>query len=87
MEWSNDLSLILIQEYEKLPILWDVTHSQYYNKTKKNDAWQELVNTINVEHLDINEAQKKMKSLLGSFRREKSKIKTSMGTGKGKSDI
>ena len=45
--------LLLIQEFEKLPILWNAKHPEYYSKILKNDAWQELLEKINDENMGI----------------------------------
>jgi len=52
----------------------------YYNKLKK-DAWRELCEKF---EKSTEELKKKIDSLKGSYRREKTRAKTSMGTGKGK---
>lgn len=61
--------------YEEKPILWD----HCYNKLKKNDAWVELANEMEI---DTEECKKKLTVLLASLRREKAKVNTSKGTGK-----
>lgn len=72
MDWSNEDALLLIQEYQKWRLLWDPKHNEHFNKIKKNDAWEEIAKACSIE---IDEAKKKMSSLLGSFRREKAKGK------------
>lgn len=84
MDFSRETSLELIVEYKKRPILWKVTHEFYYNKIKKEDAWQEIAQLFK---RDVSEIQKKIDSLKGSFRREKAKVKKAVGTGKGKFEI
>jgi len=80
MEWCQDDCLLLIQEYEKRTLLWDSKDPYHFSKTKKYDAWCEIAKELNTNH---DEVKKKMSSFLGSFRREKSKGKKSIGTGKG----
>lgn len=70
MSWSQKKCLSLIDEYEKKELLWNRDHEDYFNKTKKHDAWVEIASAFNVTH---EEAKKKMDSLLSSFRREKAK--------------
>lgn len=81
MEWNNELSLKLIDEYEKCSVLWDPKNALHFNRQKKVDAWNTIATNLNLSVLDV---KQKMNSLLGSFRREKAKGKKSTGTGKGK---
>lgn len=80
IDWDQDKYIKLIQLYERNPILWDAQNVQHYNKNLKNDAWKSIGKEM-AEDEDV--IKKKMTSLLGSFRREKSKIKNSLRTGKG----
>lgn len=80
MEWSNEQCLELIDLYEKHPILWDPKNQFYFSKTKKDDAWESISKELNVDTAVV---RKKMSSLLGSFRAQRSKCKKSVGTGKG----
>nr|CAH7749023.1 unnamed protein product [Callosobruchus chinensis] len=79
MEWSQQIVLVLLEEYQKREILWKPRHPLYYNTIKKEDAWREIAAILNVE---VQELKKKMESLKGSFRREKSRVKKGTGTGK-----
>nr|CAH7730202.1 unnamed protein product [Callosobruchus chinensis] len=72
MEWSQQIVLVLLEEYQKREILWKPRHPLYYNTIKKEDAWREIAAILNVE---VQELKKKMESLKGSFRREKSRVK------------
>ncbi|XP_060881404.1 uncharacterized protein LOC132952911 [Metopolophium dirhodum] len=83
-DWDREKYLQLIQLYEQNPILWDAQNAQHFNKNLKNDAWLSIANQMD-EDEDI--VRKKMNSLNGSFRREKSKTKNSMRTGKGRDEI
>jgi len=79
-DWDREKYLKPIQLYEQNPIIWDAQNAQHFNKNLKNDAWLSIANQMD-EDVDI--VRKKMISLNGSFRREKSKTKNSMRTGKG----
>jgi predicted neutral ceramidase superfamily lipid hydrolase len=61
-------------------LLWDTKNPLYYNKIKKNDAWEEIAVEL---HTTVDECKKKMNALLSALRREKAKIKRSQGTGRG----
>lgn len=81
MEWSEKNSLLLIELYRVKGVLWDPTTPGYYNKTKKNNAWEDIAAKMGKP---VDECRRKMISLLSSFRRERGKMrkKTEEGTGK-----
>lgn len=79
-EWTNELALQLIDDYEKFPVLWDAKGPHNFSKNKKADAWEAI--SLNMR-VDMPQCIQKMNSLLGSFRREKKEGKKSIGTGKG----
>lgn len=76
--WSTDKCLQLIDEYKKFPVLWNPKDSFYYSKSKKAEAYEVIAQKLNISVSDV---KQKMNSLLGSFRRERSKGKKAMGTG------
>nr|CAH7761086.1 unnamed protein product [Callosobruchus chinensis] len=80
----EQIVLVLLEEYKKKEILWKPRHPLYYNTIEKEDAWREIAEVLNV---DVQELKKKMESLKGSFRREKSRVKKGSGTGKGRDRI
>jgi hypothetical protein len=57
MEWTNDVTLKLISEYEKLVVLWESTHKFYKLVNKKNDAWEEIAKEVGIS---VAEVKKKM---------------------------
>lgn len=81
MEWSNENTLKLINVYRTKSLLWDPKHVNHFKKPMKEDAWREIESEMNIS---AENCKKKMISLLSSYRREKSKVKNSQGTGKGK---
>lgn len=80
MEWTKEMALQLIDEYERFPVLWEAKHPSYFSRNKKVDAWEQIASNAK---MDAYAAKQKMTSLLASFRREKAKCKKSVGTGKG----
>lgn len=80
MDWDREKCLELIDTYKKYPFLWNPKHGLYYNKTKKNDAWAAIDASLGCAP---GVSKKKMDSILSSFRREKTKGRKLMGTGKG----
>lgn len=56
MEVETDL---LISEVEKRPAIWDMTSSEYSNRTLKRKAWEELVLVFS----DVEDTEDKKKNL------------------------
>lgn len=72
MDLSKDEIFNLIDEYKKHRVLWDTSYKGHFNKNTKIMAWEEIAETCGI---DARDARRKMASLLGSFRREKAKLK------------
>lgn len=70
MEWSNSISVNLINLYREHECLWNPLHDDYKSKLKKTDAWNEISEIMECEVIEV---KKKMESLLSSFRRERQK--------------
>ncbi|KAJ8909275.1 hypothetical protein NQ315_008881 [Exocentrus adspersus] len=84
MEWTEDTILLLINLYRHQECLWNAKHSLYYNKLRKYDSWVQIAAELNTT---VEECKKKITNLLSAFRREKAKVKKSIGTGKGSDEI
>lgn len=76
--------LELIDHYRKYPILWDSKNKWHFNKKKKHHAWEAVAKAMNI---DSEDAKKKMQSLLGSFRREKIRLKENFNSNPHKNVI
>ncbi|XP_014239661.1 uncharacterized protein LOC106661059 [Cimex lectularius] len=76
MEWSEQLTLQLIEVYRTKEELWNTKHPNYYNKIKKNDAWNDLAGHFQTT---ANECKRKINNLLSGMRREKVKMKKTQG--------
>ncbi|XP_072384669.1 uncharacterized protein [Diabrotica undecimpunctata] len=83
-EWNHEEVEKLIEAYRGKPELGNPKSNNYHIKSKKYDAWVFIADNIGCS---VSEAKIKMTSLLSSYRREKVKMKKSMGTGKGRDDI
>lgn len=81
MSWTQELCLQLIGEYRQHEILWNPRDRLYHHKLKKEEVWIEISKKIN---MDIEDVKRKMESLKGSYRREKSRVKKKVETGEGK---
>ncbi|KAL1509953.1 hypothetical protein ABEB36_004617 [Hypothenemus hampei] len=68
MEWSEELTMKLIEVYRKYELLWNPKHPHYYNKNKKFDAWSDLAAQL---ERPIDACKTKISALLSSLRRER----------------
>ena len=75
---------MLIKVYRSKSVLWDPKNPQYYNKIKKEDAWEEISEKVKKPKV---QCKRKMEYLLAALRREKIKMKRSLDTGKGTDEI
>ncbi|KAJ8920507.1 hypothetical protein NQ315_005376 [Exocentrus adspersus] len=75
--WSNEASLALIEEYKNQPVLWNTRHGYHYSKVRKQEAWETIAYNMQA---GVNEVRQKMNSLMGSFRRERSKMRRGEGS-------
>lgn len=70
----------VIKLYEDKRVLWDTSHVHHINAKERQLAWVDIANTLN---FPVGEVKRKMCSLLGSYRCEKSREKKSQALGKG----
>ncbi|XP_069355445.1 uncharacterized protein [Maniola hyperantus] len=71
-----------VKLYETNRCLWDPKQKHYFNKISREMIWRRISAEVNIP---VPEVKKKLTSLLGSYRREKSrenKSKLRSGTGK-----
>ncbi|XP_018579229.1 uncharacterized protein LOC108917222 [Anoplophora glabripennis] len=68
MEWSDELSLKLIDCYRSNPILWDPKDKHFKLSKKKMAVYEGIADEFNC---DVAEVKKKLESLLTSYRRER----------------
>lgn len=77
---DNEKCRLLIDIYKNHRALWDPQHKHYFNKRVREDCWTEIQNVLDIP---VAELKAKMKSLMGTYRREKSRQKQSQVTGSG----
>lgn len=77
---DQEKCLELIELYKNVKYLWDSKEKDYHNVNKREDTWKKFGIILNVP---VHELKAKMKSLLGTYRREKSRVKKSHITGTG----
>lgn len=86
MDWSNELIIEFIQLYEAHPLLWDASHPQHKNRNCLHDAWQDIAKQLSAD-CNIETLKKKKESLMATYRILAKKVRSSMTTGSGSSDI
>lgn len=69
---TQEQSIRLIELYRAYKMLWDPKDPKYLNKSQREDSWREISTKL---QCPVSELKKKMESLLGSYRREKSREK------------
>ncbi|XP_063538691.1 uncharacterized protein LOC134747944 [Cydia strobilella] len=69
--YTNELVLQLVQAYKNHELLWDPSNPDFKNRTKKNDAWDDIANAVNIPRRDV---ESKIHTLRSQFAREKKKI-------------
>ena len=74
MEWTDIKILTFIEEYRKRPVLWDSTNHLSKHKSRKDQAWTEILQVMQLD-CSILELKRKMTCLLASFRRERQKLR------------
>ncbi|KAK7862476.1 hypothetical protein R5R35_001374 [Gryllus longicercus] len=78
MEFDNERALLLIELYRRHRSLWDPKDPLYYSKARKAQAWGEVAARVGGA---VHEVRRKMESLLGSFRRERSRAARAAARG------
>ncbi|KAL7634513.1 UNVERIFIED_CONTAM: hypothetical protein RMT77_014890 [Armadillidium vulgare] len=75
-EWTQAQSLQLIEEYKNHELIWNPNHQYHTDRMIKQHSWEEVAKKLN---RPVDECRKKMECLLSGFRREKLKMKKSIG--------
>uniref|UniRef100_A0A6P7FBG7 Uncharacterized protein LOC114328303 isoform X2 n=1 Tax=Diabrotica virgifera virgifera TaxID=50390 RepID=A0A6P7FBG7_DIAVI len=79
MEWKSERHVLkLIEAYRRTSLLWDFQDPKYYKKPIKVKAWREIGQEVN---MPWDECRRKIQSLLGSYRREKYRIRQGKRSG------
>ncbi|XP_047098149.1 uncharacterized protein LOC124798679 [Schistocerca piceifrons] len=80
MEWSRQQIVDLIAMYQEEDCLWNVRSKDYKNTLKKHDALAKIATAFST---DKGSVEKKIRSLVVAYRREKRKIIASRPSGSG----
>ncbi|ERL89307.1 uncharacterized protein LOC109534805 [Dendroctonus ponderosae] len=78
MSRDREISLRLLNEYKKRPVLWRKDHIDYNDRLRKNDAWAELSDIFN-ENMDV--LKLRVSQLRGAFRRERYRLRKKIQSG------
>lgn len=74
MEWTNDMVLEFIHNYESEPVLWDPKHPQHKRKRFIFEGWQRIQRSLTWD-CQIEDLKKKKDSLMAYYRSHCNKIK------------
>lgn len=77
---DNEKCILLIDLYKEQQLLWDPKQKLYHNNTLRQDAWKEISLMLEIP---VNELKTTMNSLMGTYRRERSRQKQSQIRGSG----
>ncbi|XP_050083327.1 uncharacterized protein LOC126569949 [Anopheles aquasalis] len=83
-DWKREATERLIEEYRKLPVLYNMRHPRYYNKGSRNEALHILVDAVQDERPGTSSADvlRKIQTLRTQFGQEISKVRRSSTQGK-----
>ncbi|KAL1487725.1 hypothetical protein ABEB36_015632 [Hypothenemus hampei] len=88
MPFSRDITMRLIQEYEKYPELYNVQDPLYKNKTKRQECLNKIAISLGCYgHITIGDVKKKINGLRTQYFNEMAKRKKSQTSGTATSDI
>lgn len=73
---DQETSISLIHTYASHEMLWNPRHEDYYNRTKREEIWDQIAESFGVPKQDL---MAKMRSLSGSYRRERNREKKRKG--------
>uniref|UniRef100_A0A182QJE8 MADF domain-containing protein n=1 Tax=Anopheles farauti TaxID=69004 RepID=A0A182QJE8_9DIPT len=83
-EWQREATEFLIQEYQKHPVLYDMRHPRYYNKTSRSKALSEMVMEINTNvrpGTSMKDVLRKIQTMRTQFGQELSKARRHSANG------
>lgn len=72
--WNNELIFDLIRMFQERPELWDTSSEHYKDKEKRRESWLEIASALDTH---VSTVERKMRMLIGQYRREQFKNKNS----------
>lgn len=82
--WNNELEMAFIENFQAEPILWDVKHRSYKDKSLNHDAWNRIQEKMNIP---VPELKKKKESLFASYRKYRKMVRDSYTSGAGEDEV
>lgn len=86
---EREFTSLLIDLYREWPVLWKVKDKDYFNKNKKNAAWEAVLTGLRVvkPNYTIDDVKKKVNGLRSNFNREYKAIEAKKKSGASADDI
>ncbi|XP_069684004.1 uncharacterized protein [Periplaneta americana] len=81
---NKEQSIRLIELYKNHSFLWDPKDEAYHKRVKRENAWKEMSAIL---QQPVSTLKSKMRTLMGSYRSERSREKKSRISGSGSVDI
>jgi len=80
---SPDFLTKFLEEYREMPVLWQVRSADYSNRTKRDEAWDSLVQLTRekIPEADLCFVEKKVDSIRASVRKELRRVRDSKRSG------
>ena len=80
---SPDFLTKFLEEYREMPVLWQVRSADYSNRTKRDVAWDSLVQLTRekIPEADLCFVEKKVDSIRASVRKELRRVRDSKRSG------
>lgn len=83
-DWTNELSIKFMENYQSQPVLWDPKLRGHKDKAKTNDAWTKISKELKIP---IEELKNKKNSIMATFRGHLRKKKASIRSGAGLNEV
>ncbi|CAK1587199.1 unnamed protein product [Parnassius mnemosyne] len=87
MEWSNETIAEFLILYESEPSLWNSKSTEHKNKNDQHDAWLRIQMNLKNGTMQLKEIKKKKDTLMGTYRKLRSKVSQSVKSGSGADEI
>ncbi|KAG7167605.1 putative Alcohol dehydrogenase transcription factor Myb/SANT-like-containing protein 27, partial [Homarus americanus] len=78
-KWDSDKTMLLIQQYERFPELWNVSLMEYRKKEKKTNAIKEIAEILNLPESEITRKWHNLLCQMNSEMRKLKKKKSGIG--------
>lgn len=90
VKWNSDDIFKFLEIYQQFELLWNIRHSEYVNKQKRESAMRRLMSDLQQEGIevpDISFLRNKIKVIKTTYRQERLKVEESKSSGKGTDDL